>query len=251
TAPAGDLQAESWADRQDGALTEDDLRAALHDFEPLWDELFPAEQARIVNLLVEQVEVREDAVSICFRVSGLTSLICELRPRNDDSAKTLERNGIVTCGGTENVPAPEPFAAHPSRIAHPKFTLSDDSSELTIVVPASFQQHGSRKQVVSPDGSQHTPVPQIRIDNAMVKALARAFRWRKLLESGACSSISDIARAENINSSYVSRVLRLSLLAPALVDQILVGRQPPGLQLDDLLERFPIEWESQRQGWSC
>ena len=75
----------------------------------------------------------------------------------------------------------------------------------------------------------------------MVKALARAFRWR-----GHGATLEDLARAKGVNATYVSRVLRLTLLAPDIVEAILDGRQPAELQLDDLLEAFPVEWEGQR-----
>ena len=80
----------------------------------------------------------------------------------------------------------------------------------------------------------------------MVKALARAFRWRKMLDTGVHATLEDLARAKGVAPSYVSRVLRLTLLAPEIVEAILDGRQPAGLQLDDLLEGFPLEWEGQR-----
>ena len=85
-----------------------------------------------------------------------------------------------------------------------------------------------------------------RIDNAMVKALARGFRWWKMLDDGVYATLADLARAKDVNATYVSRVLRLTLLAPEIVEAILDGRPPVELQLDDLLEGFPLEWEGQR-----
>ena len=79
----------------------------------------------------------------------------------------------------------------------------------------------------------------------MVKAIARAFRWREMLESGEYSTIREIAAAEKISESYVGRVLRLTLLAPDIVEAILGGQQPAGLQLDRLLRRFPVGWREQ------
>ena len=81
----------------------------------------------------------------------------------------------------------------------------------------------------------------------MVKALARAFRWRKMLDTGVHATLEDLAQAKGVAPSYVSRVLRLTLLAPEIVEAILDGRQPAELQLDDLLEGFPLEWERQAQ----
>jgi hypothetical protein len=97
--------------------------------------------------------------------------------------------------------------------------------------------------VVTPDGAEWAPRP--RVDNAMVKALARAFRWRKMLDDGVHTTLEDLARAKGVNATYVSRILRLTLLAPEIVEAILDGRQPTELQLDNLLAAVPLDWEGQ------
>lgn len=79
----------------------------------------------------------------------------------------------------------------------------------------------------------------------MVKALARAFRWRKMLDQGAYGTIEELARAKGIRKTYVSQILRLTLLPPAIVEAILDGRQPPELKLDDLLADIPLQWSRQ------
>ena len=81
----------------------------------------------------------------------------------------------------------------------------------------------------------------------MVKALARAFRWRGLLETGVYATIDEMAAAEKINESYVSRVLRLTLLAPDIVEAILDGRQPAEMTLTVLIRPFPVEWSVQQR----
>ena len=81
----------------------------------------------------------------------------------------------------------------------------------------------------------------------MVKALARAFRWRKMLDTGVHATLEDLARAKGVAPTYVSRILRLTLLAPEIVEAILDGRQPAELQLDDLLTGFPSGWAGQCQ----
>jgi hypothetical protein len=80
----------------------------------------------------------------------------------------------------------------------------------------------------------------------MVKALARAFRWRKMLDEGVHATLEDLARAKGVHATYVSRVLRLTLLAPDIVEAILDGRQPAELQLDKLLVGLPLDWRRQR-----
>jgi hypothetical protein len=122
-------------------------------------------------------------------------------------------------------------------------TVSADGETITVHIPMTFRKRGGRKLVVTPDGASWAPRP--RVDNAMVKALARAFRWRKMLDEGTYATIEDLARAKGLAPSYVSRVLRLTLLAPDLVEAILDGRQPEGMRLDELLDAFPLDWAFQ------
>ena len=115
---------------------------------------------------------------------------------------------------------------------------------LTVRVPlAARKQRGGRKLVVTPCGM--TSRGPAAADTTLVKALARAFRWRKMLETGRYATIGEIAAAEKINDSFVSRLLRLTLLAPDIVEAILNGRQPDGMTLPGLMEPFPVEWERQ------
>jgi hypothetical protein len=124
--------------------------------------------------------------------------------------------------------------------------LSPDGTTMTVRVPMKFQVRGGRKLVVTPDGSPSWAKPRKRIDNAMVKALARAFRWQKLLDDSTDTTIEDIANSEKINPSYVSRVLRLTLLSPEIVEMILDGRKSLSLTMKDLLIGFPLEWGLQK-----
>jgi hypothetical protein len=123
--------------------------------------------------------------------------------------------------------------------------LSPDGRTLTIQVPMTFKTRGGRKLVISPDGVPTWATPRARVDNTMVKALARAFRWRRLLENGAYATIEEVAAGEDINTSYVSRVLRLTLLAPDIIEMIVDGRQPSELTLAKLLKPFPVDWKDQ------
>ena len=109
-----------------------------------------------------------------------------------------------------------------------------------------FKLRGGRKVIILPDGTQGSPLSKATIDSTMVKAIARAFRWQAMLENGTYGCIEDIARAERINGSFVSRVIRLALLAPDIVELILAGKQPASLTLKALMAPFPVEWESQR-----
>jgi hypothetical protein len=123
------------------------------------------------------------------------------------------------------------------------------ATSITVRVPLAIRRRRGRKMVVTPDGGPSTPHIRTRADPAMVKALARAFRWKRLLENGRYGSISEIATAEKIDRGYVGSILRLTLLAPDLVEAILDGRQPPTLGLPTLLKPFPVEWAQQRIKW--
>ena len=114
-------------------------------------------------------------------------------------------------------------------------------------MPFAIRKRGGRKLVITPDGTMAAPMPRSRVDSALLKALARGFRWRKLLETGNSATIGEIAESENINSSYVSRLLRMTLLAPEIVEAILAGKQPEGLTMTRAMQPFPWQWQWQRQ----
>jgi hypothetical protein len=83
------------------------------------------------------------------------------------------------------------------------------------------------------------------MDNTLVKALARAFRWKRMLESGEFATIAELAEREGIAPSYMTRVLRLTLIAPDIVEAILDGRQGLDVTLSQGLEPFPLAWKHQ------
>lgn len=124
--------------------------------------------------------------------------------------------------------------------------MTDNPQTITIRVPFAIRKRGGRKLVIAPDGTETGAPVRLRVDNAMVKALARGFRWRKLLETGVFGTIEEIAAKEKINSSYVGRLLRMTLLAPHIVEAILDGRQSVEMTLATLMEPFTVAWEEQR-----
>jgi len=119
---------------------------------------------------------------------------------------------------------------------------------VTVRVPLAIRKRGGRKVVVSPDGSVLPTAPRhvtTNADPALLKALGRAFRWKRLLDDGTYASVSDIARAEKLDRTYVGNVLRLTLLAPEIVESILEGRQPESVTLLVLLKPQPAQWGKQ------
>ena len=119
---------------------------------------------------------------------------------------------------------------------------------LTVHVPFTLRKRGGRKLMEMPDGAS---TPRQNVDNTMIKALARAFRWKRMLESGEFTTIAELAAKEGLAVSYLARVLRLVQLAPEIVEAIVAGRQPSEMTLAALLEPFPAVWENQLGIFIC
>jgi hypothetical protein len=122
--------------------------------------------------------------------------------------------------------------------------LSSDGSTSMVFVPMAWRRRGGRKIILAPAGYDDWAPPP-KIDRALVKALARAHRWQRMLENGEHGTLAEVAGAERISRSYVSRILRLTFLAPDIVERILDGRPTAGLA--QFLKPFPVEWERQRE----
>ena len=117
--------------------------------------------------------------------------------------------------------------------------MSADGHTLTVVIPLALKPRGGRKAIITPGVIE----VESRHDITLIKAVARAFRWLRMLETGRFATITELAAAEKINVSYVARMLRLTLLAPDLVEAILDGRQPEGMTLPGVIEG---EWGVQK-----
>ena len=113
---------------------------------------------------------------------------------------------------------------------------------VNIHVPFRIVKRGGRREMQLPPGA---PTPQ-ETDSTLVKALARVFRWKRMLEAGEFATINDLAVHEAIAPPYLTRVLRLTLLAPDIVEAILDGAHGPEVTLAALMEPFPGDWEWQR-----
>lgn len=131
---------------------------------------------------------------------------------------------------------------------------SSQPAMITVHVPLTFTIRGGRKMIISDadeDGDfrhcklQSRDVPRQRTENALLKALARSHRWRRKIESGEHASITELAKAENVNQSYACRILRLTLLAPSIVTKILNGQYSSDLMLKRVMKPLPVLWDEQ------
>jgi hypothetical protein len=120
---------------------------------------------------------------------------------------------------------------------------------LIIRIPMRLQRRGGRKLIMAPQGVA-APAPKARPDETLIKALVRAHRWRRRIESGQAKSITDLAEQEGVTDAYVCWLLPLTCFAPEIVEAILDGRQPKGLRLAEVLRNGPLDWNEQRAKWT-
>jgi hypothetical protein len=120
------------------------------------------------------------------------------------------------------------------------------ATSITVRVPLAVRRRPGRKTVVTPMTDGVAPITT-RADPTLVKALARGFRYQRMLDEGRYASISEMAEAERIERGYLGSLLRLTLLAPDLVTNALDGRHMPSVALAALLEPFPLCWRGQSE----
>jgi hypothetical protein len=118
-----------------------------------------------------------------------------------------------------------------------------DTEIVTVHVPFHIRKRGGRKKMILPDAAltQHR-----HIDKTLIKGLVRAFRWKRMLDAGHYATLGDLAAHEKISPSYLTRVLRLTLLAPDTIDAILDGQLSPDATLANLMDPFPFDWDEKR-----
>ena len=116
--------------------------------------------------------------------------------------------------------------------------------KMTTLIPVRLKWHGGRKKVIP---AATLPDQQPEHDASMLVALSRAYHWQRLLDTGVVDSGSDIARREGLHQTTVNALLRLTQLSPALVRDILNGRQPKTLSMRWLkTHELPWEWDEQQ-----
>lgn len=125
--------------------------------------------------------------------------------------------------------------------------IQSSDGRLTLSVPIQFKRRAGRKQVTLPNGQSDLPRPWDTAATSLQLALARGYKWLAMLESGEVSTLTEIAKKEGIDNSYVSRMVNLTTLAPDIIDAILLNQLPDHLTLFDLAVDPPSLWEDQRK----
>lgn len=129
-----------------------------------------------------------------------------------------------------------------------RIETADNADIITIRIPMEFKRCGGRKLIVAPEGSA-VPVEKPKRDETMIRAIVKAHRWRRRIESGQAKSITDLAAQEGVTDAYVCQLLPLTCLAPKIVEAILDGRQPKGLKLGRLKSEVSESWNDQCERW--
>ncbi len=198
--------------RQDDDLTEHAVMIALKKFESLWDELFPAEQIRILNLLIQRIVIDPEKLQITMRPTGVTTLLQEL-----------------VSDATYINPAPNAEGYY------------------TIEIPISFKNRGGRKHITTPDGGDVTQAKLPRYDSSLIRAIVRGFELQEKMDADSKLNSIQLGKMEKLDAAYVTKYIRMTQLAPDIVAAILNGRQPKTLTVSQLQRPFPDLWHEQRQ----
>lgn len=199
--------------KDDDNISLPDIKAMMQNFDAMWPQLFPAEQARIVQLLMHKVTVFPGKLVITFHPPGLASVLQDLLPE-----LTFKDND-------------EP----------------DMHKPMVLEIPVNFKKRHRRKMITAPDGKDLISNENTNFDETLIKAVTRAHKWQNMIDNGKARSIRDVAEREGIPSGYACKIIRLTELAPDITTAIINGRQPQSLQLANMMNDFPILWAEQRQ----
>ena len=129
----------------------------------------------------------------------------------------------------------------------PGATVQSDDQGISVNVPLKLKKRSGRKEVILPQAFASDSPMRPSHQEALVIAVARAHRWQKLLDEGKFKSVSDLAREIGLDPSFAARLLRLTLLAPDIIEAILIGEEPTGLSLTMLTKQLPLLWNDQKE----
>lgn len=199
-----------WGDIQDPKMEQKIVRA-LENFEQLWDELFPVEQERLVKLVIQRVVVTLRKVYIELRPVGMVGLLHEILPDTK----------IRDTRPTEDMP-------------------------ITIEIPVNFKKRSGRKYITSPDGADLSHYKKPKFQTNMIQAIVRGHEFSDMLDKNPDMTIKQLATEEKLDHGYIAKAIRMTQLAPDIIEAILKGRQPQAMTLAELMRPFPNCWNAQR-----
>ena len=194
------------------ALKESDIIDALKKVDPIWEQLFPYEKARIIQLLIAKIIVNPEHVEIHIRFNGIRSLVDELNSQNTE--------------------------------------IDTNQQHFIVSLPVKFRRRDGRRRIIVPDNppeTEKTVQPQQpKPESGLVRTLIRAHKWQRWILSKKYESYADIARKEGLTRAYVSRVCKLTLLSPEIQEAILNDELDKDIHVKYFYD-LPLLWEEQKQ----
>lgn len=207
-------------------IAREDIASAFENIGEFWEMLFPAEQYRILRLIVDSISVLEDSISLILKTHEMPGLVSELA-------------GMDVSGRKDKKISASADAVSPEILQEGKVLLR---------VPASFKYKNGRKTIIVPETLEgENPDSPDKVQSPMVQAIANAHRWREKLESGEVGSIAELARNLGYSRPYATRILSLTNLSPEIVEAVIHGEEPNGLSLGKLVAGFSADWEEQKK----
>lgn len=122
--------------------------------------------------------------------------------------------------------------------------MSSAPATLTVFIPLTIRKRNGRPKIMPP--ADLTPeYDEKGVDPHVLRAIAKAWSWRRKLDSGQVATIQDIATAEDVTPVYVGRVLKLAYLAPSVLERLLIERRAPAVSVKDLGLAVDLPWAKQ------
>jgi len=225
---------------KESRCTSQEMLRTLQSIAPIWDYLYHKEQARMLDIFIDKIQITDKGVHIDLRSNGLVGFVMDLQEHTPEIDPDRETGNLEELDNQPNL-----IESNQKPVV---FKLSNNSEVIHLFIESSLGRKSARKTIISPEGKPINKDRNYEADAKLLNALIKAHRWQRGLAKGKYKDIKDIAMQEDINSSvYVSRVIRLSLLAPDIQEAILNQLHSNDLMLSQFMTPFPIDWDEQRR----
>lgn len=204
---------------KDADITQNQIIESFKKINQIWSKLFITEQARIIHLLIKDLVIKPDEIRINIYRQGLSSL-------NNEVSGISENSEIV------------------QKII--------DNDILQILVPIVIKKRNGVALMILPEGKEYEEYQSKNFDDTLINAFAKALKWKEIIENrnNNISSLSDLARRENVSMSHATKVYRLNFISPKIIESIANGNAPRELRLQDIFaKKAPEVWQEQEEMW--
>ncbi len=123
--------------------------------------------------------------------------------------------------------------------------MTDAPCTIRVVIPLKMKRRNGRPRIVPPDNVDF--LEPDTLEPHLLRAIARAWNWQRMLERGEVTTIHDIAAAEKITDRFVGRMLRLAYLSPEVLEKLLLHRHSSAVSINDLAVAAELSWIEQHE----